>query len=89
MKKVRKTMLPKTKMPQHTRPGGGQKFRVHAKGVGGHKGAMKDGGYSPVVPVGGSKTMPTDEHPMKRGSTKSKMPTPKSDKALLMRTKMH
>lgn len=89
MRKAKKTMLANTKPPQMTRAGGGQKFRVHAKGIGGHKGAMKDGGYSPIVPVGGAKTMPNDEHPMKRGSTKSKMPTPKSDKALLMRTKMH
>lgn len=33
------------------------------------------------------KAMPSDEHPMKKA--KSKMPTPKSDKSLLMRTKMH
>lgn len=89
MRKPKKTMLPQTKHPLTTKPGGGQKFRVHTRGVDGKKSAMKDGGYDPIVPVGGKRTMMTDEHPMKRGSTKSKMPTPKSDKALLMRTKMH
>lgn len=87
MKRVRKHMV-NSKHPgiQTT---GGQKFRVHAKGVDGDKRAMRDGGYDPVVPIGGKRTMMTDEHPMKRGSKKAKIPTPKSDKALLMRTKMH
>lgn len=50
MKKPRKTMLQETKMPKIASRAKSQPFRVHQKGVDGHKGAIRDAGIDTVVP---------------------------------------